>query len=47
VGSSTNNPPTGGVEVSESQALLIAFVLLMTGLLLSLEVGMRRAQRRR
>lgn len=40
-------PEGGGVGVSESQVLLIAFVLVTTGLLLTLEVGMRRAQRRR
>ena len=42
---------TGTVEgrpsMGDGQAFTIVFIILMTGLLLALEVGMRRAQRPR
>jgi len=42
-----DEPPQGSHAVGESQASqLIAFVMAMTGLLLALEVGLRRARRR-
>jgi hypothetical protein len=43
-----DEPPQEPHAVGESQATqLIVFVMAMTGLLLALEVGLRRARRRR
>jgi hypothetical protein len=43
-----DEPPQEPHAVGESQATqLVAFVMAMTGLLLALEAGLRRARRRR